>query len=303
MLPTLRQLHYLKLLVEHGSFSRAAEAAHVTQPTISAGINELEKILGANVVDRGRSGLILTPVGREVARRAEEILAQVDDLVQAAGRSGRPLVGTFRLGVIPTIAPFLLPQVLPRLRRRYPQLRLVLREDLTTRLVAMLKAGTIDAALIALPANITGLDHAEVSSDELVAAVPAGHRLAEMTRIPQGAMDGENLILLEDGHCLREHALSACGLQAAPQADDAETTVATTSLHTTLQMVGWGLGITLLPGMAVEAGLTRLAPVVVRPLEHAPCRKVVVVWRAGSSREVEGRLLAETLRTPEPAVA
>src|SRR3954469_11948916 len=135
LLPTLRQLQYLKLLTEHGSFSRAAEAAHVTQPTLSAGIQELERTIGAPVVDRARSGVILTAAGQEAATRAEAILAQAEDLVQAARGAGEPLVGRFRLGVIPTIAPFLLPMALPKLRERFPKLRLFLREDLTGKLV------------------------------------------------------------------------------------------------------------------------------------------------------------------------
>src|ERR1700744_5747385 len=145
MLPTLRQLQYLKLLAEHGSFSRAAEAAPLTQPTLSAGVQELEKVLGAPVVARGRSGVILTPVGEEAVRRAKDVLARAEDLVQAARSAGQPLSGRFRLGVIPTIAPFLLPRALPVLRRRFPSLKLYLREDQTARLIAALKAGTLDA--------------------------------------------------------------------------------------------------------------------------------------------------------------
>src|SRR5580658_8358281 len=144
MLPTLRQLQYLKLLADHGSFSRAAEAAHVTQPTLSAGVQELEKTLGAPVVDRARSGVILTPVGEAAVRRGNEILAQTEDLVQAAKSAGQPLSGRFRLGVIPTVAPFLLPKALPVLRTRFPKLRLFLRADLTGRLIAALKAGALD---------------------------------------------------------------------------------------------------------------------------------------------------------------
>src|SRR5207245_835456 len=173
MLPTLRQLQYLKLLAEHGSFSRAAEAAHVTQPTLSAGVQELEKILGAPVVDRNRSGVIRTAAGEEAVARAGAILAQADDLVQAVRGAGHPLSGRFRLGVIPTIAPFLLPRALPLLRQRFSKLRLFLREDLTSRLIAALKAGALDAALIALPYDMAGLDWAHVEADELLAAFPA----------------------------------------------------------------------------------------------------------------------------------
>jgi DNA-binding transcriptional LysR family regulator len=175
MLPTLRQLQYLKLLSEHGSFSRAAESAHVTQPTLSAGIQELEKILGAAVVDRARSGVILTAAGQEAVRRAQDILTRTEDLVQAARGAGQPLAGRFRLGVIPTVAPYLLPRALPLLRDRFPKLRLFLREDLTQRLIASLKAGALDAALIALPYDMSGLDWAHVEDDELLAAAPANH--------------------------------------------------------------------------------------------------------------------------------
>lgn len=291
MPPTLRQLQYLKLLEQHGSFSRAAEAAHVTQPTLSAGIRELERSLGAAVVDRARSGVILTPVGEEAARRGAAILAQAEDLVQAAQAAARPLTGRVRLGVIPTIAPFLLPRALSLLRERHPELRLFLREDLTARLIAGLKAGELDAALIALPYDTAGLEHAVVGVDELSVVAPKGHRLSRRTRVSPAALDGEELILLEDGHCLRDHALGACAL-TGPRGEGA---FAATSLSTLVQMVGSGLGVSLLPAMA--AGLAEGAPVAVLRLEGPPARReIVVAWRAGSSRGADARLLAETLR-------
>jgi len=290
--PTLRQLQYLKLLSEQGSFSKAAEAAHVTQPTLSAGIAELEKILGAEVVERARSGVILTAAGREAVGRAEAILAQAEDLVQAVRAAGQPLSGRFRLGVIPTIAPFMLPATLPLLKREYPKLKLFLREDLTGRLVTDLRTGALDAALIALPYDMTGLRWAHVSDDELLAAAPADHRIAGSRKVTASELEGDDLILLEDGHCLRDHALAACGLNP-PKASD-EGSFAATSLPTLVQMVSSGLGVTFLPAMAVEAGLTEHAAVTIRPLaaEHAT-REIVVAWRAGSSRAVEGRMLAE----------
>jgi LysR family hydrogen peroxide-inducible transcriptional activator len=297
MLPTLRQLQYLKLLVEHGSFGRAAEAAHVTQPTLSAGIQELERCLGSAVVERARSGVILTPVGEEALRRARTILNEAEELVEAAKNASQPLTGRFRLGVIPTIAPFLLPRALPLLRDRFPKLRLFLREDLTHRLVTALRAGQLDAALIALPYDLTGLHYAHVADDELMAAMPADHPLAgEKTAAPE-ALAHEDLILLEDGHCLREHALAACGLKPPRAAPGEEAVFAATSLPTLVQMVGSGLGLTFLPAMAVEAGLTDTAPVAIRPIAaERPSREIVVAWRAGSSRAAEGKLLAETLR-------
>ena len=295
MLPTLRQLQYLKLLSEHGSFSRAAEAAHVTQPTLSAGIQELEKILGAPVVDRNRSGVIFTAAGEEAIARAGTILANTEDLVQAARGAGQPLSGRFRLGVIPTVAPFMLPKALPILRRRFPKLRLFLREDLTHRLIAGLKSGALDAALIALPYDMGGLDWAHVEDDELLVAFPANHPLTASKKITAERMEREDMILLEDGHCLREHVLAACGMSQPRHAEN--ESFAATSLPTLVQMVGSGLGVSFLPAMAVEAGLADAAQVTVRPLDAEDAkREIVVAWRAGSSRAVEGRLLAEVLR-------
>jgi len=295
MLPTFRQLQYLKLLADHGSFSRAAEAAHVTQPTLSAGIAELERIIGAPVVDRARSGVILTAAGEEATRRARDLLAGAEDLVQASQSAGQPLSGRFRLGVIPTIAPFLLPKALPVMRARFPKLRLFLREDLTSRLITALRSGTLDAALMALPYDMTGLEWAHVVDDELLAAVPTGHAMASQINIRPESLDGDELILLEDGHCLRDHVLAACGL--TPHRNGQEEAFAATSLPTLVQMVGSGLGVSFVPAMAVEAGLTGQAPVTVRPLDaDHPSREVVVAWRAGSSRARDGRLLAETLQ-------
>lgn len=291
MLPTLRQLRYLQLLARHGSFSRAAEAAHVTQPTLSAGIQELERILGSPVAERGPGGVILTPTGEEAVRRGDDVLARAEDLVEAARAAGQSLTGRFRLGVIPTIAPFLLPRVLPRLRTAYPELKLLLREDQTGRLLTALRAGELDGALIALPYDTAGLELAPVSVDELEAVLPVGHPLSARDRLAPSALDGEELILMEDGHCLREHAVGACQI-AGPRADDA---FAATSLNTLVQMVGSGLGVSLLPAMAVKAGLADIAGVTVRPLTggKATRREIAVAWRAGSSRGSDARLLAE----------
>ncbi len=296
-LPTLRQLQYLKLLREYGSFSRAAEAAHVTQPTLSAGIQELERALGGPVVERGRAGAIVTPVGAEAADRAEDILARAEDLVQAARSAGRPLSGRFRLGVIPTIAPYLLPRALPALRDRYRDLRLFLREDVTPRLIAALRGGSLDAALIALPYETQGLETARVGRDELLAATPVDHPLARGAEVEAEALASADLILLEDGHCLRDHALAACRVDGTPDRAREAEGFAATSLGTLVQMVGSGLGVSLVPAMAVEAGLTDAAAVSVRPLADRPAaREIVVAWRRGSSRGGEARLLAEALR-------
>ena len=295
MLPTLRQLQYLKLLAEHGSFSRAAEAANVTQPTLSAGVQELEKILGAPVVDRARSGVILTAVGEEAVRRAGQILAQTEDLLQAARSAGQPLTGRFRLGVIPTIAPFLLPGALATIGAKFPKLKLFLREDRTPSLIAALKSGALDAAVIALPYDTAGLETARIGDDELLAALPANHALIGSGPLSPESLAGEDLILLEDGHCLRDHALGACGFEA-PRSG-AEGGFAATSLATLVQMVGAGLGVSFLPAMAIEAGLIDQIPITTRRLATArPNREIVIAWRAGSSRGAEGRLLAEVFQ-------
>lgn len=302
MLPTLRQLQYLKLLAEHKSFGGAAEAAFVSQPALSSGIAELEKVLNARLVDRSRGQVILTAVGEETLKRSEDILARAEDLVEAARGANRPLSGRFRLGVIPTVAPFLLPKALLNLRQDFPQLRLFLREDQTARLIASLKSGALDAAVIALPYDLAGLDYAFVAKDEIVAATPSNHPLAREERISPEALKDEELILLEDGHCLRDHALAACTWSSPTGAAESLATYnsggfAATSLNTLVQMVGSGLGVSLLPAMAVEAGMIADGAVSVRPLksDHA-FRDIVVVWRAGSSRAPEAKLLAEKLK-------
>jgi LysR family hydrogen peroxide-inducible transcriptional activator len=305
MLPTLRQLQYLKLLAEHKSFMAAAAAAFVSQPALSSGIAELEKILGSRLVDRSRGQVILTAIGEETLKRSEDILARTEDLVEAAHGANQPLSGRFRLGVIPTIAPFLLPKALLKLREEFPQLRLFLREDQTARLIASLKAGALDAAVIALPYDLSGLDHAFVVKDEILAATPSGHPLARQARISPEALKNEELILLEDGHCLRDHALAACSWTSP--AGSVETLggqngkmnggFAATSLNTLVQMVGSGLGVSLLPAMAVESGMVDVRDISVRPLisDHA-FRDIVVIWRSGSSRAAEAKLLAHALR-------
>ena len=300
MLPSLRQLQYLKLLAEHGSFSRAAEAAHVSQPALSSGVQELERVLGAPVVERTRGNVQLTAVGAEAVKRAEDILARTEDLVEAARNAGKPLSGRFRIGVIPTIAPFLLPAKLPGVKAAYPALKLFIREDLTPRLIAALKAGQLDAAVIALPYAASGIDHARIGDDEILAAAPIGHRLAVPGAIQPGSLKSEDLILLEDGHCLRDQALAAFDIEA-PKGDDV---FAATSLHTLVQMVSSGLGISFLPQMAVRAGLADDPGVVIRPISAiAPRREIVVAWRTGSSRAGEARLLAAAMQLDGPSAA
>jgi LysR family hydrogen peroxide-inducible transcriptional activator len=295
-LPTLRQLTFLLALAEHGSFSRAAEAAHVTQPTLSAGIKELETILGATLVERGARGAVLTPAGEAAVARARIVLTEAEDLVHVARAAGEPLSGPFRLGVIPTIAPFLLPKALPSLRKHYPKLELFLREDLTHRLVDALKDRRLDAALIALPYDAPGIETTGLLEDEFLFAATPDHPLAKVDKLNPAMLADEPLLLLEDGHCLRDHALAVCSA-SKPDTNDARSDFAATSLHTLVQMVKSGLGATLLPKLAIDAGLADRLDLAIRPFDPPVAgREIGMAWRKGSAREHEARMLADAVR-------
>ncbi len=292
-LPTLRQLQFLVALKAEHSFVAAAQAVGVTQPTLSAGIKDLETSLGATLVERGRSGAVLTPAGEEAAERASRALGEVDELVRAVQAAGQPLAGAFRLGAIPTIAPFLLPRALPLLKRKFPKLRLQMREDLTGRLLEALRARTLDAAVIALPYEAHGVSTTKIADDEFLFLAPEGHPLAKRNDISAAHLKTEDVLLLEDGHCLREHALSACRLGPGRRSTD----VGATSLHTLVQMVAGGMGVTLLPKIAAEGGAAMGAHVAIRPFaEPMVGRSIGIAWREGGQRETEARMLADVLR-------
>lgn len=296
VLPTLRQLKFLQALADQGSFSRAAEAAFVTQPTLSAGIKELEAILGATLVERGARGATLTPAGEAAVERARIVLTEAEDLVHAARAAGEPLAGPFRLGVIPTIAPFLLPKVLPALRAELPKLELFLREDLTHRLVEALKERRLDAALIALPYDAAHIETEAIIEDEFLFAAAPEHPLASVETLTPDKLAGEPLLLLEDGHCLRDHALAVCAA-SKPDEDAARSDFAATSLHTLVQMVKSGLGATLLPRLAIEAGLADRLDLAIKPFDPPVAgRAIGMAWRKGSARSEEARELAAKVR-------
>lgn len=292
-LPTLRQLQFLTALKAERSFVAAAEAVGVTQPTLSAGIKELEAALGTVLVERGRSGAVLTPAGEEAADRAARALGEVEELVRAVHAAGEPLAGRLRLGAIPTIAPFLLPRALPLLKRKYPKLQLQLREDLTSRLIDALRARTLDVALIALPYDAHGVETMAIADDEFLFLCPDDHPLASRNDLSPDHLEPDELLLLEDGHCLREHALSACDMPPGRRS----TEVSATSLHTLVLMVAGGMGVTLLPKIAADGGAAVGARVAIRPFaEPVVGRMIGVAWRQGGQRADEARMLAETLR-------
>lgn len=293
-LPTLRQLQFLTAIRAQGSFVGAADAVGVTQPTLSAGIKELEAALGALLVERGRAGAVLTSAGEEAAERAASALGEVEELVRAVRAAAAPFSGSFRLGAIPTIAPFLLPRLLPGLRKKYPLLRLLMREDLTGRLLGDLRSRTLDAAIVALPYVTPGVAVESVADDEFFLVCPEGHELAARNDLSPEHLKGEEVLLLDDGHCLRQHATSLCTL--APGRRQSE--LGATSLHTLVHMVAAGMGVSLLPKLAADGGAAAGARVAVRPFAHpAIGRSIGVAWREGSQREAEARLLAQHLRS------
>lgn len=291
-LPTLRQLQFFLALVRRRSFSKAAGDCFVSQSTLSSAIKELEGVLDRQLVDRTTRQFSLTPAGQEVAERGARILAMAEDLAQAIA-ARKPLEGPLHLGVIPTIAPFLLPKVAAGLARRFPKLELYLREDLTAALAERLADGSLDAALLAFPFDLPGLDWVEIGEDPFLLAAAPGSPLAEKKQIRPADLRGAPLLLLEDGHCMRDHALEACKLRQHDVAD----AFGATSLFTLTEMVRAGLGATLLPKMAVDAGLAANAGLSVAPLAApAPARTIGLAWRKGSGRREDCALLADYLR-------
>ena len=291
-LPSLRQLRYLVEVADRLSFRQAAEASFVTQSTLSAGIKELETLLGVQLVERDTRVVRVTPVGEEVVTRARGLLAAAQDLVSIAKGAAEPLTGLLRLGAIPTIAPFLLPGLLPGLRRRYPRLQLYLREDLTDRLLERLRAGQLDMAIVALPYDTGELLVRELFKDEFWFVAREDDPHAKDKAVAVKKLDAGQILLLEEGHCLHDHALAACGSRLA----NAESRIEATSLNTLIQMVEGDLGVTLLPEMALKAGILKGTKLIARPFApHVPSRTVVVVARPGSARRRDFELLADLI--------
>src|SRR5215469_6510820 len=290
--PTLRQLRHLVALADRGHFGRAASAVAVTQSTLSASIKELDSVLEAALVDRTRRQVVLTPLGRQTVERARRILADTEALALAARAEREPLSGTLRMGVIPTIGPYLLPAVLPGLRRSYRGLQLYLVEDLTPRLLEQLHGGQLDVVLLALPYDCGNVESVPLFDDRFLLALPPDHPLAKERRVDPERLRSEEVLLLKDGHCLRDHALSVCRLADRRRTEAFEAT----SLPTLVQMVDNGLGITALPELAIDAGLLRGTSLVTRALAaEEPGRKIALVWRRGTGRHEEFRLLAKEL--------
>src|SRR6476620_2365345 len=290
--PTLKQLQYLVTLRQHGHFGKAAEACFVTQSTLSAGLRELETLLNVTLVERTRRVVRFTALGEKIADKAIRILRETEELAEMARADGQPLHGELRMGVIPTIAPFLLPTMLPPLRSEWPSLKLYLREETSQAACDALHRGQLDCVLLALPYSCGDIDSAPLFADPLYVAFPRGEAPAGNT-IDVSAIDENRMLLLEDGHCLKDHALSACN---RPEMR-ANASMMGTSLHTLVQMVDNGLGVTFVPEMAIEAGILSGTAVDARPLRSDnPYRRIALIWRRSSPREDEFQMLAATLR-------
>ena len=291
-LPTMKQLQYLVALADTRHFGRAAERCHITQSTLSAGIRDLESVLGTAVAERSNRHVLITRVGAQIAERAKALLRDAEEVMEVARAGRSPMTGEMRLGVIPTIGPFLLPRVLPGLRERFPELTVFLREEQTAPLLARLEDGELDAALIALPYETGDLDTRVILEDEFLFACNRDHALAGVGEVSLDALAGERLLLLEEGHCLRGHALDVCEMGDTIARAQFEAS----SLHTLVQMVAAGIGVTLVPGLAVDARIAQGTDISFSRLAMSASRRIGLAWRRTSLRAEEFRLLADTLR-------
>jgi LysR family hydrogen peroxide-inducible transcriptional activator len=293
---TLRQLRYLLALAKHGHFGRAAEACAVTQPALSMQIRDLERTLGVAVVERRPGDVILTDVGREIARRAEDVLAASRDLVDFARHRSGLLTGRLTLGVIPSLAPYLLPRILPLLQARFPELRLELRETQTRQLIEDIKSGTLDAAMLALPVGEADIDTIALFEDLFLLAVPSTDPRADTTKIAVEDIDQSRLILLEDGHCLRDQALAFCATARGRTTGAAGTAFGASSLTTVMQMVASGYGVTLIPQIAADVERRDIRVKFLRLKNPEPGRSIGLVFRRTSPRKADFAALGEVVK-------
>lgn len=291
---TLRELQYLVALADHRHFRKAAEACFVSQPTLSTQIRKLEDELGVPLIERGSRKVMLTPAGREAVERARRILSEAQEMKEAARRSREPEAGTVRLGLFPTLGPYLLPHVVPGIRARFPRLELLLIEEKSEVLLARLREGALDAALLALPVHDDQLHCEFLFEEPFVLAVPEGHALARRRSLGIDELSRHDLMLLEDGHCMRDQALEVCRLSGAVEKPEFRAT----SLETLRQMVAAGVGITLLPALATRppvpaSGNIRLLSFADTP----PSRRIAMFWRRSSAMGGFLGELAQVFRT------
>lgn len=292
-LPSNKQLQYLCALADHRHFGRAAAACFVSQSALSTGINELERNLEVTLFERG-STVLLTPIGKELVEQARGILTQLDHFVEYAKQSQGAFQSDLRFGVIPTIAPFLLPKILKSMHQKYRSSKLYIREDLSPNLLTMLAKGELDVLLFALPYDTSGFEALELFDDELVLCLPPEHILNDKQQVTIKDLKQQDILLLEDGHCLRDQSLKACNLDSM----DLSIPYQATSLNTLVQMVVNNIGITLLPEMAVRANITHDTDAEIRHIttQRDVARSIALVWRKNSPRAPEFEQLGELIR-------
>jgi LysR family hydrogen peroxide-inducible transcriptional activator len=291
-LPTVKQLRYFVALEEHGHFGRAAAACFVSQSAFSVAIRELESLLGVRLVDRTNRKVTVSQLGREVATQARLCIRDLEALVEIARGHREVLAGALRLGVIPTVAPFLLPKVLPGLRKAYPQLQLLLREQQTRQIYDKLMDGELDLILLALPYEMRNVETMRLFKDRFRLACRAGTKLVDPGNYRFNRLNADSVLLLEDGHCLRDHAISACRIRNLEKV----SRFAASSLLTLVEMVDADLGITYLPEMAQGSSILAGTRVETHPMRDEPYRHIALAWRRGSGRVREFRLLGEFIR-------
>ena len=292
---TLQELRYAVALADHGHFGRAAAACNVSQSTLSTQIKKLEKQLGLALFERTTQSVRVTAVGADIAARARRVLADVEAIGSVGRQMSRPLTGTFSLGVIPTLGPYLLPWLVPALRAGYPELRLTVREEQTAPLLERLSTHRLDAALVALPLRDDSIETLPVFDEPFRFAEPKRRRPVPAGVMKEADLCGQHLLLLTEGHCLRDQALAICGTTRT----DTDGDFRATSLETIIQMVATGLGTTLLPAMACGGESARA--VTTRPLEAGVGRRIGLAWRRGCSRVRDIHLLADTMREHLPS--
>ena len=296
--PSPQQLRYLTTLDELRHFGRAANACAVSQSTLSAGILALEEALDTPILDRAAGRQIaFTAVGAEVVKRARAALEALEAVVDAAASARLPMSGPLRLGVIPTIGPFLLPALIPALTEAFPLLCPLIREETSERLLVRLRAGLLDIAMVALPYDLGDLELVRIGRDQLAVALPPGHRLLALPEVPVASLASERMLLLTDEHCLRGHALQVCRLgEGERDGEGTDDAFAATSLHTLTQMVAAGLGVALLPQLAVDGGLATSLGVETRPVAAVGAwRTICLAWKRGNPRGPDFRGLGEML--------
>ena len=293
MNPSIKQLKYLCAVAEHRHFSKAAAACHVSQSTLSAAIAELESQLGVKVFERNKKTVLITSLGEKLLAQARIVLGDVEDFVGIARAHEAPLVGDLRLGVIPTIGPFLLPAILSDLRKSFDRLKLYLKEEMSAELVQQLQQGQLDLIILAFPFPLPDMETVSLFKDEFLLCLPPGHELEKVQQVKLHQLRGQSLLLLEEGHCLRDHALEACKLESA----DTNLVYQGTSLHTLVQMVANGLGMTLLPAMSVDANVLGETHLQLKHFSNENVsREVGMAWRKSDPRREEYLLLAEFVK-------